>query len=54
MSNLDTPKAIIVAALIMSATIMFTFRYSFHVPGWIAFNHLTGTATFVVPSGAGN
>jgi len=28
MRNLDTPKAVIIAALIVSATIMFTFRYS--------------------------
>src|SRR3974377_1142416 len=28
MRNLDTPKTVIIAALIVSATIMFTFRYS--------------------------
>jgi hypothetical protein len=44
MRNLDTPKAIIVAALIVSATIMFTFRYSFsEARGGLIFNHLTGT-----------
>ena len=43
MRNLDTPKAIIIAALIVSATIMFTFRYSFsEARGGLIFNHLTG------------
>ena len=42
--NLDTPKAVIIAALIVSATIMFTFRYSFsEARGGLIFNHLTGT-----------
>ena len=46
MSNLDTPKAIIVAALILSlsATIVFMFRYNYAVSEVsVCFNHLTGT-----------
>ena len=44
MRNLDTPKAVIIAALIVSATIMFTFRYSFsEARGGLLFNRLTGT-----------
>jgi len=48
MVNLDTPKAIIIAALILSlsATIVFMFRYSYAVSEvLVCFNHLTGTAT---------
>ena len=48
MSNLDTPKAIIVAALILSlsATIVFMFRYNYAVSEVsVCFNHLTGTPT---------
>ena len=46
MGNLDTPKAIIIAALILSlsATIVFMFRYNYAVSEVsVCFNHLTGT-----------
>ena len=48
MGNLDTPKAIIIAALILSlsATIVFMFRYNYAVSEVsVCFNHLTGTPT---------
>jgi hypothetical protein len=46
---MNTPWAIITAALIISATVMFTFRYSYHTPSGILFNQLTGDAYFEVP-----